>query len=79
MWLKPSSAVSVYERILRDWPRDRARDGGSHQARLALACAGAGEYDRAEAEGRKALAIARTTKSSSTMRELKQLAKTLAN
>jgi hypothetical protein len=47
------------------------------QARLALACAGAGEHDRATAEGRKALAIARKTKSSLAARELKRLGQTL--
>jgi tetratricopeptide (TPR) repeat protein len=77
LWLRPSKAIAMYESALRDWPRDLLRDGGSHQARLALACAGAGEYDRARAEGRKALAIARTTKSTGTARELKQLAKAL--
>jgi len=58
---------------LRQWSRERLRDGGIHQARLALACAGAGEHDRARAEGRKALAIARTTRSSRAARELRQL------
>jgi hypothetical protein len=59
--------------------RDLARDGGLQQARLALACAAAGEHDRAKAEGPKARAIARTTKSSIAARELQQLGATLAN
>jgi transcriptional regulator with XRE-family HTH domain len=73
LWLQPSKAISMYEDALREWPRTRTRDGGLHQARLALACAAAGEHDRAAAEGRKALTIARTTKSSVAARELKQL------
>jgi len=77
LWLKPSKAVTMYENALRDWPRDLTRDGGLHQARLALACAASGEHDRASAEGRKALAIARTTRSSTAARELKQLGQAL--
>jgi len=73
LWLKPVKAVTMYENALRDWPRDLMRDGGLNQARLALACALAGEHDRAKAEGRKALTIARRTKSSIAARELKQL------
>lgn len=68
----------MYEDALREWPRNRTRDGGLHQARLALACAAAGEHDRATAEGRKALAIARTTKSSVAARELRRLGAALA-
>lgn len=77
LWLKPSKAIPMYENALRDWPRDLTRDGGLHQARLALACAASGEHDRATAEGRKALAIARTTRSSIAARELKQLGQAL--
>ena len=40
---------------------------------LALACALAGERDRAEAEGAKALAIYKQTRSATAARELKQL------
>ncbi|MCA1699455.1 MAG: hypothetical protein LC790_11395, partial [Actinobacteria bacterium] len=58
-WMQqPRKAIPLYESALCDWPRDQMRDGGLHQARLALACAAAGEHDRARAEGRKALAIA---------------------
>jgi transcriptional regulator with XRE-family HTH domain len=71
--LSPAKAVVLYDGVLRDWPRHRTRDGGLYLARLATACANAGELDRARAEGRKALAIARTTKSSVAARELKQL------
>jgi len=71
--LSPARGVALYDEILRDWPRGRTRDGGLYLARLASACAGAGELDRARAEGRKALTIARTTKSSVAMRELKRL------
>jgi hypothetical protein len=54
-------------------PRRRIAPGA-----LATACAAAGELDRAKAEGRKALAIARTTKSAMAARELRQLRETLA-
>jgi hypothetical protein len=77
LWLQPAKAVTLYENALREWPRDLARDGGLHQARLALGCAGAGQLDRAEVEGRKALAIARKTKSSIAIREVKQLGQAL--
>jgi len=74
-WLamQPRRAIGLYEGVLRNWPRHRVRDRGLHQARLAVACAAAGELDRAQAEGRKALAITRTTKSSGAARELRRL------
>jgi transcriptional regulator with XRE-family HTH domain len=75
--LAPTKGVALYDSVLRDWPRGRTRDGGLYLARLARACADAGELDRAQAEGRKALAIARTTRSNVAARELKQLATTL--
>ncbi|MGH2943011.1 MAG: helix-turn-helix domain-containing protein [Solirubrobacteraceae bacterium] len=71
--LEPRKAVPVYETVLRDWPRDCGRSRGLHRARLALACAKIGERDRAEAEGRKALASAKATGSALAMRELRQL------
>jgi hypothetical protein len=77
LWLQPSKSVSLYDTLVLEWPRDRMRTSGLHQARLALACAAAGERDRASAEGRKALAIARATKSSLIGRELKRLGETL--
>jgi hypothetical protein len=78
-WLAmaPRKAIGLYENVLRDWPRHRVRDRGLHQARLAVACAAAGELDRAQAEGRKALAITRTTRSSGATRELKRLSAAL--
>ena len=76
--LEPAAAVTAYEDVLRDWPREHVRDGGLEQARLALACAAAGEHDRAKAEGRKALTIARQTKSATATRELRRLAAALA-
>jgi transcriptional regulator with XRE-family HTH domain len=78
-WLstQPKRAIGLYEDALREWPRDETRGGGVHQARLALACAATNERDRAEAEGRKALAIARTTNSNVALRELKQLGRVL--
>jgi hypothetical protein len=75
--MRPSKAIPLYENVLRDWPRDRVRDHGLHQARLAVACAQAGELDRAEAEGRKALATTRATGSAGATRELKRLATAL--
>jgi hypothetical protein len=71
--LSPARGVALYDNVLRDWPRSRTRDGGLYLARLARACADAGELDRARAEGRKALAIARATRSSVAARELKRL------
>jgi hypothetical protein len=75
--LSPAKGVALYENVLRDWPRGRTRDGGLYLARLAIACADAGELDRAHAEGRKALAITRTTRSTVAARELKRLAASL--
>jgi hypothetical protein len=66
-------AIGVYDDALRDWPRDEVRDRGLHRARLALACAQAGELDRAKAEGASAFAIAKQTRSASAARELRQL------
>jgi transcriptional regulator with XRE-family HTH domain len=77
-WMKPKKAIVLYETVMREWPRNQMRDGGLHQARLALACAAAGELDRAKTEGRKALAIARTTRSSVAAGELKRLRDALA-
>jgi tetratricopeptide (TPR) repeat protein len=71
--MQPSKAIELYDKALRDWPRAEARGGGVHQARLALACAATGELDRAQAEGRRALAIARATNSVTAKRELKRL------
>jgi transcriptional regulator with XRE-family HTH domain len=76
--LAPAKAIGLYEGVLRDWPRGEARDGGLFRARLATACAAAGELDRARAEGRKALATAKQTRSASTARELKQLGAVLS-
>lgn len=71
--LHPSRGVALWDRALRDWPRDQVRDDGLYRARLALACASAGELDRARAEGRRALATAKQTRSATAARELKQL------
>jgi transcriptional regulator with XRE-family HTH domain len=76
--LAPAKAIPMYESLLRDWPPGETRDGGLYMARLAVVCAAAGELDRAEAEGRKALAIARATNSASAFRELKQLGAVLS-
>jgi transcriptional regulator with XRE-family HTH domain len=79
-WLQldPRRAIGLYEEALRQWPRDRPRGRSIQRARLALACAGAGEHDRAQAEGRTALAAARTTRSSIATRELRRLGQTLS-
>ena len=71
--LRPPRGVALWDRALRDWPRDQVRDDGLYRARLALACASAGELDRARAEGRRALATAKQTRSATAARELKQL------
>jgi hypothetical protein len=63
--------------VLREWPPDRVRDRGLHQARLAVACAASGELDRARVEGRRAAAIHQSTKSSGAAIELKRLVHTL--
>jgi transcriptional regulator with XRE-family HTH domain len=73
MTLDPRKAVPMYEALLRDWPLERHRDGGLHRARMALACANAGELDRARAEGRKAFAIAKRTGSAVAHAELRRL------
>jgi hypothetical protein len=49
------------------------------RARLALACATAGEPERGAAEGLRALEAARVTRSDMTMRELKRLGIRLAD
>jgi transcriptional regulator with XRE-family HTH domain len=74
-WLAmaPAKAIDFYEDALRDWPRAEVQHGGLQRARLALACALAGQLDRAKAEGAKALAIAKQTRSASVTRELRQL------
>jgi helix-turn-helix protein len=73
LWLRPHNAIATYESALRNWPREQTRTRGVQQARLALACAASGEPERAAAEGRRALEVARTTRSDMTMRELKRL------
>jgi transcriptional regulator with XRE-family HTH domain len=78
LWLEPAAAVTAYEDVLRDWPREHVRDGGLEQARLALACVAAGEHDRARAEGRKAFAVFKTTQSATAARELRRLREQLA-
>jgi transcriptional regulator with XRE-family HTH domain len=75
--LEPAKGAELYDSVLGDWPRGWTRDGGLYRARLARACADAGERDRAEAEGRKALGIARATNSASAKRELRRLGRAL--
>jgi transcriptional regulator with XRE-family HTH domain len=71
--LKPARGVALYESVLRDWPRGQIRDDGLYRARLALVCADAGELDRARAEGQRAFAITKQTRSATAERELKRL------
>ena len=71
--LKPAKAIGMYDAILRVQPRDWTRERGLYLAYLANACAHTGELDRARAEGAKALAIAKQTRSTTAARELKQL------
>jgi hypothetical protein len=73
MLLRPTKAVDLFGDVVRLWPRDRMRGHGIHQAHLAVACALAGEPERAATEGVKALDIARMTGSDVTARELGQL------
>jgi len=78
LWLQPSKAIALFDDALRAWPSDRPRSRGVQQARLALACAAAGEPDRAAAEGLKALDTAQTTRADATGRELRRLDRRLA-
>ena len=74
-WLAmaPDKAIGLYDEALRDWPCDEVRDRGLHRSRLALACAQAGELDRAKAEGAQAFVIAKQTGSVAATRELRRL------
>lgn len=76
--LQLPKAIPTLEETLRLWPSDRMRGRGIQHARLARACAAAGEFDRAAAEGMTALEIARDTRSDIAKRELKQFARRLA-
>jgi transcriptional regulator with XRE-family HTH domain len=78
LWLRPRKAIVIFEEASRLWPHDCTSHRGVHQARLALACAVAGEPDRAAAEGIAALEIAQTTRSHLNVRELKRLDHQLA-
>jgi hypothetical protein len=78
LWLRPRRAVTAFEDVLRLLPHDRTRSRGIQRARLAQACAAAGDRERAAAEGLKAMAIVRTTRSDLTMRELARLDHRLA-
>jgi len=78
LWLQPAKAIALFDDALRIWPDDRPRGRSVQQARLALACAAAGEFERAAAEGLEALDVAKTTRSDETARELKRLDRRLA-
>lgn len=79
LWLgEPRRAVDAAEAALASWPAIRRRGSGLQRARLAVACADAGEPDRAAREGLHALRIARATRSQRAMEELHRLDARLA-
>jgi hypothetical protein len=71
--LDPAKGVVLYDAILRDQPRAWVREQGLYLAYVARASAAAGELDRAKADGARALAIFRQTRSATAERELKRL------
>lgn len=74
LWLgHPSKAVDAAQRALARWPAIRRRGKGLQLAGLAVACAAAGEPDRAAHEGLRALTVARATRSNRAMWELRRL------
>jgi hypothetical protein len=80
-WLRlkrPDRAVPLFEQVLEGLPDSRPRDRGLNGARLAVACAAAHAHDRAAAEGIRAVAIAKTSRSERTLRELRRLDRELA-
>jgi transcriptional regulator with XRE-family HTH domain len=73
-WLgQPRKAVDAAEGALACWPVIRRRGRGLQRAGLAVACAAAGEPDRAAREGLHAFRVARATGSERTMHELARL------
>jgi transcriptional regulator with XRE-family HTH domain len=78
LWLRPAAARAMLEQVVGLLPHDRTRSRAIQQARLAQACAAAGQPDRAAAEGIEALDIARSTRSDLTLRELRRLDRQLA-
>lgn len=79
LWLdQPGKAVDAAQDALASWPAIRRRGRGLQRAGLAVACAAAGEPDRAAHEGLQALTIAHATGSERTMRELRRLDQRLA-
>jgi tetratricopeptide (TPR) repeat protein len=74
LWLGQAvKAVDAANAALAEWPATRRRGGGLQRAGLAIACAAAGQTERAADEGLKALTIARETQSIRTMHELRRL------
>jgi transcriptional regulator with XRE-family HTH domain len=76
--LQPRRAIPMFEEVLRVLPPERARKRGVHQAHLAMACAAAGEPERAGAEGMRALNVAQTIQSDVIVRRLERLDRQLA-
>lgn len=72
-WLslgRPDLAVPVFERALKELPDTYQRDRGFTQARLAMAYAGVQRYDESAAQATSAFAVARSSGSMRTMREV---------
>jgi tetratricopeptide (TPR) repeat protein len=79
LWLgQPRKAVDAAQRALACWPAIRRRGRGLQLAGFAVACAAAGEPDRAAHEGLRALSVTRATRSNRAMRELRRLDRRLA-
>ena len=71
---EPASAIREYRDVLADWPDGQRLDEGLFRAQLALAHDEAGMVDEADAEGVRALALARQTGSQRTLSSLQLLA-----
>jgi transcriptional regulator with XRE-family HTH domain len=80
LWLGQAvKAVDAANAALAEWPATRRRGGGLQRAGLAIACAAAGQTERAADEGLKALTVARETRSARTMHELHRLDRRLGS
>jgi transcriptional regulator with XRE-family HTH domain len=68
---EPAQAVAAYRDVLAGWPVEHRLDEGLFRAQLAVAYDQAAMPDEAEAEGLRALELARQTGSQRTMRTLR--------
>ncbi len=75
-WKTPAR---VFGEVLCLLPRERTRKRGVHQAHLAMACAVAGEPERAAAEAMKALNVAQAIQSDVIVRSLRRVDRRLAS